>query len=119
MATGLIDADTPLDALLSVYSYAKMHVGDPGAAGTANPATETDRASTTWGSASGGSASNSATITWTNVAATETWTHVTFWDAATSGNVGFSGVVTNGDVVAGADVEVEIGNAQVAFTLAS
>lgn len=119
MATGLIDADTPLDALTAVYDFAKMHVGDPGAAGTSNPAAETTRAAITWAAASGGAASNSATINWTNVSTTETWTHVTVWDASTAGNAGFSGTVTNGDVVAGADVEIAIGDFDVSFTLAS
>lgn len=119
MAEGLIDADTPLDALLAVYDFIKMHVGAPGAAGTSNPATETTRPGITWGSASGGTASNTAVISWTNVAATEEWTHCTLWDASTAGNVGASGTVTNGSVVAGADVDIEIGDLDATFPVAS
>lgn len=119
MATGLIDADTPLDALLAVYDFFQAHDGDPGAAGTSNVATETDRAAITYAAASGGASSNSAAITYTNVAATETWTHFTTWDAGAAGNAGYSGTVTNGAVLAGADVEIEIGDLDVSFTLAS
>lgn len=120
MAEGLIDADTPLDAWTNIYDWLKMHIGAPGAAGTSNPATETDRASVTWSlAASGGADTNIATVDYTNVAATETWTHCTMWDASTAGNCGGSGTVTNGAVVAGADVSIEIGDLDASFPLAS
>lgn len=116
---GLIDGDTPLDALLAAYDYMQMHVGDPGAAGTANVAAETDRALVTWGAASSNAASNTATASYTSVAATETWTHCTFWDASTAGNCGMSGTVTNGAVVLGANVDFEIGDIDVTIAVTS
>ncbi len=67
-------------------SFVKLHTGAPGNASTANAATETDRISATWDSASGGSASNDGAIDWSSVAATEDITHVSVWDASTSGN---------------------------------
>lgn len=116
---GLIDGDTPMDALLAVYDFIQMHTGDPGAAGTANVATETDRAAVVWGASSGGTASNSAVASFTGVAATETWTHFTAWDASSAGNCGFSGTVSNGSVVLGADVDFEIGDLDVTFPVTS
>ena len=67
-------------------TYLKLHTGDPGEDGTANAATEATRQAVTFGSASGGSLVSSATVTWTNVAATETVSHWSMWDASTGGN---------------------------------
>lgn len=75
------------DYTQSADVYVKLHTGDPGAAGTSNPATETDRVAVTFGAAaSGGSISNTADIIWTNVAADETVSWVSFWDASSGGN---------------------------------
>lgn len=97
--------------------YIQLHVGDPGAAGTSNPATETDRVQATFGTnASGGAISNTAAITWTNVAGTEDYTHYSAWDASTSGNFLFSGTVTANAVVAGDTFEIPIGDLDVTLT---
>lgn len=68
--------------------YVKLHTGAAGEAGTANAATETDRVQVTFGAASGGSMSATGTpvAEWTNVAATETYSHFSVWDAASGGN---------------------------------
>lgn len=66
--------------------YVKLHKGDPGEAGTSNPATETTRKSVSFNAASGGSIVSSATISWTNVSTTETITHISFWDNVSAGN---------------------------------
>lgn len=94
MATGLASgiANSILDALCRSVAwsdpaafYVKLHTGDPGSAGTANAATETTRKAATFSAASAGAITTSADLTWTSVAATETISHVSFWDASTAG----------------------------------
>lgn len=84
-------------------TYIKLHLGDPGEAGTSNPAVETTRKAVTFSAASSGSMVSSATVEWTNVAATEVYTHWSMWDNATAGNclwtgaLGASASMTAGD----------------------
>lgn len=66
--------------------YVKLHIGAPGDDGTANAATEATRQEATFGAASGGAISLSATVSWTNVSTTETYSHWSLWDASTAGN---------------------------------
>ena len=73
----------------------QLHVGDPGGAGPANAATETTRQAATFGAASSGSMATTANVTWTNVAATETVSHWSAWDAATAGNCLWTGALTS------------------------
>lgn len=97
--------------------YIQLHTGDPGSAGTSNVATETDRTQATFGAgASGGAISNTAAISWTNVAGTEDYTHYSAWDASTSGNYLFSGTVTANAVVAGDTFTIAIGDLDVTLT---
>jgi hypothetical protein len=66
--------------------YAKLHTGDPGEDGTANASAETTRKQVTFGTSSGGSATNTNTPTWTNLPAAESISYASIWDAATAGN---------------------------------
>lgn len=66
--------------------YAKLHIGDPGEAGTANPAVETTRQSVGFNAAVGGSIVSSATVSWNNVSTTETISYISFWDNISAGN---------------------------------
>ena len=65
--------------------YAKIHQGDPGAAGTANASAVTTRVACTFNAAASGSIGMSGTPEFT-LSALETITHVSFWDANTGGN---------------------------------
>lgn len=112
MATGIAvgQANAILDALIRsvTYSdpagcYAKLHTGSPGSAGTANAATETTRKVVTCSAASGGSITNTASCAWTNVAGTETYTHVSLWSAVTSGTFLASAVLTASQAVTAGD----------------
>lgn len=93
MAVGITAAvaNGLLDALFRNVSYAnaavwvKLHTGDPGSAGTANAATETDRVQATFSAASGGAITNSADLEWLAVAAGETYSHISLWTASTAG----------------------------------
>jgi hypothetical protein len=78
------EANSILDDYLTTI-WVKLHTGDPGSAGTSNAATETTRKQASFGAASAGAATNSASIIWEDVAATETVTHVSFWSAESGG----------------------------------
>lgn len=75
--------------------YIKLHTGAPGDDGTSNAATETDRVEATFGDASNGVVSLSSTITWSSVAETETYSHISAWDASTNGNCLFVGALSS------------------------
>lgn len=129
MALGLAPAtaNAILDALCRSVTWTepdalwvKLHVGDPGAAGTANAATETTRKQATFGSAaSGGSIANTSALSWTSVAGTEDYTHFSAWDASTGGNFIYSGTVTANPMTAGDDLNIAIGALVVALAVAA
>jgi hypothetical protein len=88
-------------------AYIALHTGDPGEDGTANAASETTRQSLAWSAASSGSMATSATAEWTNVAATETYSHWSIWDAASAGNCLWTGALSaSASVVAGDTFQV-------------
>lgn len=83
--------------------YVKLHLGDPGEAGTSNAATEATRQEAQFGAASGGVISLSNSPTWTNVSTSETYSHVSLWDASSSGNCLGSGALTSSKAVTAGD----------------
>lgn len=83
--------------------YVKLHLGDPGEAGTASAAAETTRKAITFSAASAGSMASSATVTWTNVSNTETYSHWSMWDASTAGNCLWSGAFSSSAAVTAGD----------------
>ena len=83
--------------------YVKLHTGDAGEAGTTNAATEPTRKVAAWATASSGAIATSATIEWTNVAATETYSHWSLWDALTSGNCLWTGALSSSAAVTAGD----------------
>lgn len=121
MATswGPTAANTALNALLATYSWVKLHVGAPGANGTSNPASETTRKQATWSAAANGAATSTNLLQWTNVAASEDYTHFTVWTASSAGTFGFSGIITAAPVTAGDTFQIAIGDLDVTLTLAS
>lgn len=102
-------ANAFLDARASGFPWIKLHVGDPGAAGTSNPATETDRLEASFAAASGGAIATNADLLWSAVAGNEDYTHWSGWSLATGGAVGWSGTVTASAVTAGNDFRVAAG----------
>lgn len=124
MAEGLISAaaDDLLDSLVGTYKYIQLHDGAPGAAGTSNVADETDRVQATWAAATGGAVTTSADMTWEGVtvtSGTQDYTHFSAWDAATSGNCGFTGTITANEVASGDDFRISAGSISASFTTAS
>lgn len=97
--------------------YVKLHLGDPGEDGTGNPAAETTRIQGTFGSAaSGGTISNTAQIQWTSLAATETLTHISLWDASTAGNCLWAGALASSvNVNSGGTFTIAIGDLDVSL----
>ena len=85
--------------------YAKLHTGDPGEDCTANAATETTREAITGAAAVSGAGTFTSVndLAWTNVAATETYSHVSIWDDPTAGNALWSGALTTPKAVVAAD----------------
>ena len=83
--------------------WMKLHVGDPGSAGTSNAATETTRKDVTavFAAASGGTVTSNVAVSWTTVAGSEDYTHFSIWSASTGGTFYFSGSITANAVTAG------------------
>lgn len=98
----LLDA-TAGTSYASAGTYLQLHTGDPGEDGTANVASESTRKSVSFASASGGSMATSGTAEWTNVAATETYTHWSLWDALSAGNALWSGALASSAAVVAGD----------------
>jgi hypothetical protein len=65
--------------------WVKLHIGDPGPAGTANAAANTTRKQASFGAASAGAIATDAAMDWTNVPNAETYSHISWWDASTGG----------------------------------
>lgn len=127
MATGLSSylANGFLNALGNATSfsvatpYIKLHVGDPGANGTANPAVETTRKLVSFGAASAGVLTSDADISWTNIAGSEDATFFTAWDNSTGGNFLFSGAITGNPYTAGDTYTISSGSLTASLTIAS
>jgi hypothetical protein len=127
MATGISAylANAWLDALGNATSfsvttaYVKLHVGEPGSAGTSNPATETTRKSVSFGASSAGALASDADVVWTNIAGSQDATHFTAWDNLTTGNFLFSGTITGNAYTAGDTYTISSGGLTVSLTVAS
>lgn len=111
-------ANAWLDAVARNTSYAvaavyvKLYIGDPGASGTNNPATETTRKQSTFGSAaSGRTIANTAAMNWTTVAANETYTFIGLWDANVGGTfLGSAPLASAVQVNAGDNFSLDVGD---------
>lgn len=85
--------------------FIQQHVGDPGAAGTANQSAVTTRRQATMNAAASGQITLNVMSGTYAMTATETIGYFSVWDAATSGNFLFSGQwtvarsVINGDTI--------------------
>jgi len=130
MATGLSEAVA--NAILDAYCrsvawtepaefWVKLHVGDPGSAGTANAASETTRKQITFSAASGGAITNSVQAQWTSYpVGTDTITHVSFWDASTAGTfVGSDDLATSRTPGSGDTVTLSVGDLDLSLPIAA
>lgn len=83
--------------------YIKLHTASPGEDGTSNAATEATRKSVSWNAAASGAISASATLSWTNVSTTETYSHWSAWDNSTAGNCLWYGALSSSAAVTAGD----------------
>jgi len=87
--------------------YAKLHIGDPGSVGTANPCTFTTRSQVTWSAAAAGALAISNTPSWTLSGlggGGETVTHISLWDNVSAGNFVWSIALSASKAVVNTDV---------------
>ncbi len=99
--------------------FVKLHLGDPGAAGTANPAVNTTRQAVTFAAASGGAVASNADVQWTSVAATETYTHFSLWTASSGGTFVGSGTVAGGAISVGQNFTLAAGDVSASLIVAA
>lgn len=99
--------------------YIQLHTADPGAAGTANVAAETDRMTVSFGTASGGAISNDVAVTWTNITGSEDAQYFSLWDNSTGGNFLGSGSITANAYTAGDTFTIPIGDLDLSLTIAT
>jgi hypothetical protein len=119
LANAFLDSVGNATAFSVSTAYVKLHVGDPGANGTANPATETTRKAVSFSAASVGLLTSDAAITWTNIAGSQDATYFTAWDSLTTGNFLFSGTITGNPYTAGDTYTIPSGSLTVSLTVAS
>lgn len=112
-------AKDALASTLATYKWVQLHTGPPGPNGVANVAQNNVRQQVAVGAPTSAGAvasiASSGVVTWTNVAASETYTHASLWSAASGGNFGGSGTVLANPVTAGDDFSFPI--SQVVATL--
>lgn len=116
MAVGLSETDANAIVAGLDGTYIQLHVGDPGAAGTANAATETTRKLISLGAVSGGSATNDGAITWTSIAGSQDPTHYSLWTAVSAGTFKFSGTITADAYTAGNTFTIDVGQLLIAVS---
>lgn len=110
-----------LDAAFAAYPFMKLHIGQPGANGTSNPAGNTTRVDTTgkMAAAAAGSKASNAALDWTTVSTSETYTHCSFWTAGSGGTFGFSGTVLANPISSGDNFQIPSGQLVATVNLAS
>lgn len=86
-------------------TYVKLHIGDPGAAGTANASAVTTRAQATFAAAASGAVALTGTNPLWAMTGTETITHISVWDALgpAGGNFLWSAALSASKTVANGD----------------
>lgn len=131
MALGMsaYTADAFLNALANnagfnvAQAYMKLHLGDPGAAGTTSPAVETSRKAVSFGASAAGAAgfrqvANDVAVSWVGIGASEDATHFSLWDSLTVGNYLGSGTITANAYVVGDTYTIAIGGATLTLAIA-
>jgi len=118
-AASILDAIGNATAFSFSAVWIKLHVGDPGAAGTANPAGHTTRMQASFGNASGGAISNDAALVWTSVSTAEDYTHFSAWTASTAGTFEFSGLITANAVLVGDTFTIPVGDLDLTLAVAA
>jgi hypothetical protein len=74
--------------------WIQLHTDDPGEDCTADVATEDTRKQVSMAPADAGSCASDGDVSWTSVAADETYAYISIWDASTDGHPLWSGELT-------------------------
>jgi hypothetical protein len=119
LANSLLNALGNNTAFAVTAPYVQLHIGDPAAAGTANPATETTRKAVSFAGAAAGAIASDADVSWTNISGSQDATFFTAWDSLTAGNFLFSGSITGNPYTAGDTYTMTAGSFTTSLTLAS
>ena len=116
-------ANSILDALMrgvvfdNDETWVKLHLGDPGSAGTSNAAAETTRKQVTCSAAASRAITNSAAVEWLNVSTSETYTHISLWSASTGGTfLGRDDLSSQAAVTAGDTFRIPAGDLDLTVT---
>lgn len=108
--TKIVDAVMNATAFSVAARYVKLHLGDPGEDGTANAAVEATRKQVTSAAAVAGTFTSTNALTWTAVSTTETYSHISIWDAATVGNCLWTGALAAAKAMTAGDTfEIAVG----------
>lgn len=89
-----------VDGAISTSTYAQLHTGDPGGAGTSNVAAGVSRVAVSFPAASSGVSSDDATFTIPGAGGP--YTHISLWTASSGGTFNGSGECTPAESFAGA-----------------
>ena len=84
-------------------TYVRLHVGDPGSAGTANGSAVTTRSQLTLAAASGGAVALTGTQPSWSMTTSETVSYISVWDSSTAGNFLWSAQLAVAKTVANGD----------------
>jgi len=119
VANGVLDYLFNSQALAQPSAwYVQLHTADPGDDGVGSESTAfSSRVQCTdWTSASGKTLSNNAAVLFSNASGGETITHVSIFDAATSGNcLGYASLTASKTVSSGDDLNFAIGEIDISI----
>lgn len=128
-ASGVLSAVFQNTSFVVSNLWVQLHTDHPGAAGTANVAMNNTRKDCTASFGTDPSDDglghaqiiNDAVVgAWTAVPATEVYSHVSFWDASTSGTFVGSGVISaDGSVNAGDNFTLDVGDVTATLPIAA
>ena len=99
----ILDAIFNNTSFVVAQPWVKLHLSDPLEDGTGGPAVEATRKALSVAAAASGAVVSDADLTWTSVSTTETYSHVSIWDASTAGNCLWSGALTAPKAVTAGD----------------
>jgi hypothetical protein len=118
VANSWLDAVARATAYSEAAVWVKLHLADPGTAGTTSPAANTTRQQATFGAgAASRTISNTVAVEWTSVPNTEVYSHISLWDASTGGNfLGRDDLSSTASVTAGDTFRIPIGDLDLTVT---
>lgn len=124
ISNNVLDAlcrNTAVTELPLAAFWVKLHITDPGAAGTNGAAGNTTRKQVTFSAAANGAITNSGAVTWTSgeVTTSEDYAFFSIWTASTAGTFRGSGTITANAVTAGDQFTIPIGDFDLTLSTAA